>query len=165
MRVTDLDAWQVAQGRHAKAQPDAHGVLEGAVPVLPVPTGAAAQRHGLLAVFIPGFSQLIGQDLVGFVPGNALPFTVAALAYPLHRVAQPPGIVLVLDGGQTAHAQRAFVGGRLGVALDFDHPAVAHVDQRATGAVAHAAHRAEDRFFTLALYRRWLHGFQPARPG
>src|SRR5690606_10308381 len=140
----NLDAGQVAQGRHTDRHADAQAANHGVREVTPVTPGAAAVGHGLLAVLLPRLVELVREDLVGFIPGDALPLALAALADALHRVAQAARVILVLDGRQPLRAQRSPVGRGFRVALNLDHAPIPHVDERAARAVTHTTHRAND---------------------
>ena len=88
----------------------------------------------------PGISdalEVLNDDVVGLVPGDALELVFAAvLAGALHRVLQALGAVHVIRNAQAAAAQTTLVVRVLGVTLDLNKLAVLDVGQDAANVVA-----------------------------
>ena len=71
-----------------------------------------------------GFFHLGLQASQRIVPAELLPGAVRTAR---HRIGDPIGVVQALERRLPARAQAALVDGRLGVALELDHPALAHL--------------------------------------
>ena len=102
-----------------------------------VATGALAAGDLVSAVFIGHLLEVLDDDVVGLVPGDALELVLAAvLALALHRVEQPVLVVDVVRDAQAPGAQAALVVRVLRVTLDLDELAVLDVAQDAADVVA-----------------------------
>src|SRR3974390_218678 len=114
----------------------AERVGEARYEIAMVTAGAGADRDALGTVFGNNRLQLAGEDVIGLVPGDALPLVLAARADALERIFQSVGMCDDVGAGRAFGAEPALVERRRGIALDLADLPAADVNEDATTAVA-----------------------------
>ena len=122
---------------------------------------AVSREDGLGAVGVGDFLERGVDEIVRFLPADALPHVLAAiLRVALHGVAQPVLMMRHVGNGKAPHAQAAFRKGILGVAFALDERAVlVGVEQHPAAIVAsrpRPCDRAGDREPVLFVLERFL---------
>ncbi|EHL08160.1 hypothetical protein HMPREF0322_01147 [Desulfitobacterium hafniense DP7] len=92
---------------------------EGSLITTGFPAGAGPDGDGVDAPFFRTGLIIFHDDVVGLIPGNALPLVFAALADPFHGILDPIGMIEIFLHGQAADAKTAFGDGVIRVALHF----------------------------------------------
>ena len=95
-------------------------------PEFRVAAAAGGGEDGFGTVLLLCLNEFVGNEVDGFVPGDALPLVFAAFADAEHGIFVAVGIVKRLDAGKAFGAHSPLAHGRIGVAFQLDHPAVFH---------------------------------------
>ena len=103
----------------------------GDAPDLRVAAAAGGAGHRLRSVLLPHLHQALCDVLQRLVPGGAAPLVFPPLARADERILVAVGVIEGLDARQALGAHAPLAHRILRVALELDHPAVAHRGQHA----------------------------------
>ena len=102
-----------------------------------VAASALAAGDLVSTIFVGDLLEVLDDDVVGLVPGDALELVLTAvLALALHRVEQPVLVIDVIRNAQTAATQTPLIVRVFRIALDLDELAILDIAQDAADVVA-----------------------------